>query len=103
MRKILTIFVSLFVLLNCFSANAFATNQSINQNDSNEIVIDDKSSNYSTTESASAYNINGFNKASVSNGIYYIKNIGTLKYIDVHVPFTDMVHQWSYHVDLQNN
>lgn len=45
----------------------------------------------------------GFSRATILNGIYYIKNIGTGKYIDIHGPSTDMIHQWTYHVNLQEN
>ncbi len=45
----------------------------------------------------------GFSKADISNGVYYIKNIGTGGYVDIHGPSTDMIHQWRYHVGRQAN
>lgn len=44
-----------------------------------------------------------FYEVNLSNGVYYIKNIGTGKYIDIHGPYTDKIHQWIFHEALQEN
>lgn len=46
---------------------------------------------------------NGYKNADIENGIYYIRNMGNGKYIDIHGPNTEMVHQWSYHSGMAEN
>ena len=42
----------------------------------------------------------GYSAASIPDGVYNIMNLGTGKYIDIHGPNTEKIHQWTYHEDL---
>ena len=43
----------------------------------------------------------GYSAASIPDGVYNIMNLGTGKYIDIHGPNTEKIHQWTYHEDYE--
>ena len=82
MKKILCCIMSLLLICSSFTISIFAIE---------------------TDNVNNASYVSGFTKASIEDGIYYIKNLGTSKYMDIHGPNTDMIHQWTYHVGMQEN
>lgn len=42
-----------------------------------------------------------FESVNIESGYYYIQNVLTGMYIDIHGPNTDMIHQWTYHNGFQ--
>ena len=58
------------------------------------IITDENGQLYTETTSFPT----GYQFASIKNGIYHIKNCGSYKYIDIHGPNTDMIHQYFYSI-----
>lgn len=52
-------------------------------------------------EEISPYISYQYKNVSVDPGYYYIQNVLTGMYIDIHGPNTDMIHQWTYHNGFQ--
>lgn len=115
MKKMFKIFTSLLLALAllltpCFSTTIFAAEKgdgeesfSKKSDDTRQVedVLGSLSFDDESTTTSPRATPSTFSRAVFPDGIYYIKNLKTNQYIDIHGPYTDMIHQWTYHTDPQ--